>query len=142
MGLGTAAMLTLDLTQPIFHDDDRAREHLESLLWPNYPICPRCSATEHRITKLKGNSTRPGVYKCKDCRKPFTVTSGTAIERSKVPLSKWVLAAQLVVSTEGGVSAKELQRGLKVTYETALFMHRRLRTCAIDLEHHVDFSVD
>ena len=64
-------MAKLDLTNPIFHDDDAAREHLETLLWPNGPVCPRCNAKADRVTKLAGKSTRPGVYKCKDCRKPF-----------------------------------------------------------------------
>ena len=79
----------LDLRNPIYHDDGKAREHLESLLWPDGAVCPRCGQIGDRITKLKGKSTRPGVHKCKDCRKPFTVTIGTVMERSKVPLSKW-----------------------------------------------------
>lgn len=85
----------VDLTNPIYNDDDAAREHLEKLLWPNGPVCPHCGAGEDRVTKLQGKSTRPGVYKCKDCRKPFTVTVNTVMERSKVRLCKWVLAAQL-----------------------------------------------
>jgi transposase-like protein len=67
----------LDLRNPIFHNDDAARERLESLLWPQRPVCPRCGVTGERITKLQGKSTRPGVYKCKDCRKRFAVTVGT-----------------------------------------------------------------
>ena len=59
------------ITNPIFHDDNAAREHLETLLWPHGPACPRCGAMDDRITKLQGKSTRPGVYNCKDCRKPF-----------------------------------------------------------------------
>lgn len=90
----------LDVTNPIYNDDDAAREHLETLLWPNGPTCPRCNVTGDRITKLQGKSTRPGVYKCKDCRKPFSVTVGTVMERSHVPLAKWVLAAQLMASSK------------------------------------------
>ena len=78
----------MNLTNPIFFDADKAREHLESILWPDGPHCPHCGVMEDRITKLKGKSTRPGVYKCKDCRKPFTVTIGTVMERSKIPLNK------------------------------------------------------
>src|SRR5690606_30472516 len=85
-----------------------------------------------RITKLKGKSTRPGVYKCKDCRKPFTVTVGTVMERSKIPLSKWVLAAQLMASSKKGMSAKQLERMLGTNYETAWFLFHRLRECAMD----------
>jgi len=121
-----------DLTNPIFHDNCAAREHLESLLWPNGPICPRCNATGNRITKLQGKSTRPGVHKCKDCRKPFTVTVGTVMERSKVPLSKWVLAAQLMAASKKGMSALQLQRMLGTNYETAWFLFHRLRECAIN----------
>ena len=120
------------LTNPIYHDNDTAREHLESLLWPDGPYCPRCGVTGDRITKLKGKSTRPGVHKCKDCRKPFTVTVGTVMERSKIPLSKWVMAAQLMASSKKGMSALQLQRMLGTTYETAWFLFHRLRECAID----------
>src|SRR3546814_14971862 len=74
----------VDLTNPIFHDDDAARDHLEGLLWPNGPVCPHCgNADPARITKLKGKSTRPGVHKCKECRKPFTVTVCTVKGRSR-----------------------------------------------------------
>lgn len=124
----------LDITAPIFNDDDAAREHLESLLWPNGPVCPRenCGATGDRVTKLMGKSTRPGVFKCKDCRKPFSVTVGTVMERSKIPLSKWVLAAQLMASSKKGMSAKQLERMLGTNYETAWFLFHRLRECTTD----------
>ena len=117
----------LDIRNPIFHDDDKAREHLETLLWPTGPVCPRCGVTDDRITKLQGKSTRPGVYKCKDCRKPFSVTVGTVMERSKVPLCKWVLAAQLMMSSKKGMSALQLHRMLDTNYETAWFLFHRLR---------------
>ena len=122
----------LDLTAPIYHNDIAARKHLESLLWPDGPNCPRCGVMGDRITKLKGKSTRPGVHKCKDCRKPFTVTVGTVMERSKIPLCKWVLAAQLMASSKKGMSAHQLHRLLGTTYETAWFLFHRLRECAID----------
>jgi len=123
----------VDLTNPIYHDDDAAREHLETLLWPLGPTCPRCGTNDaSRVTKLQGKSTRPGVHKCKDCRKPFTVTIGTVMERSKIPLCKWVLAAQLMASSKKGMSAKQLERMLGCTYETAWFLFHRLRECTID----------
>ncbi|MCP4330617.1 MAG: IS1595 family transposase [Alphaproteobacteria bacterium] len=125
-------MAKVDLTNPIYHDDNKAREHLESLLWPDGPVCPRCGVMGDRVTKLKGKSTRPGVHKCKDCRKPFTVTVGTVMERSKIPLSKWVLAAQLMASSKKGMSALQLQRMIGTTYETAWFLFHRLRECTID----------
>ncbi len=126
-------MAKLDLRAAIFHDDDAAREHLETLLWRGGANCPRCGVTGDRITKLQGKSTRPGVYKCKDCRKPFSVTVGTVMERSHIPLSKWVLAAQLMSSSKKGMSAKQLQRMLATTYETAWFLFHRLREAAASL---------
>lgn len=122
----------LDLRNPIYYDDNAAREHLESILWPDGPFCPRCGVMGERITKLQGKSTRPGVYKCKDCRKPFSVTVGTVMERSHIPLSKWVLAAQLMASSKKGMSALQLQRMIGTTYETAWFLFHRLRECAAD----------
>lgn len=121
----------LDLRNPIYHDDDKAREHLENLLWPDGPVCPRCGVMEDRITKLQGKSTRPGVYKCKDCRKPFSVTVGTVMERSHIPLSKWVLAAQIMASSKKGFSALQLQRMIATNYETAWFLFHRLRECTV-----------
>ena len=120
----------LDIRAPIFNDDDKAREYLEARLWPSGPNCPFCGVTGDRITKLAGASTRPGVHKCKDCRKPFTVTVGTVMERSKIPLSKWVLAAQLMASSKKGMSAKQLQRMLAISYEGAWFLFHRLREAA------------
>lgn len=122
----------LDIRNPIYNDDDAARAHLETLLWPQGPVCPRCGVMGDRITKLAGKSTRPGVYKCKDCRKPFSVTVGTVMERSHVPLSKWVLASQLMASSKKGFSAHELHRLIDTTYETAWFLFHRLRVAMND----------
>ncbi|MGH6847939.1 MAG: IS1595 family transposase [Methylocella sp.] len=121
-----------DLTNQIFHNDDKAREHLETMLWPDGPHCPRCGVMGNRITKLQGTSTRPGVYKCKDCRKPFSVTVGTVMERSHIPLSKWLLATQLMASSKKGMSAHQLHRMVGTSYEAAWFMFHRLREAAND----------
>lgn len=123
----------LDLRNPIFNNEDAAREHLEALLWAEGPTCPRCGVFGDRVTKLAGKSTRPGVYKCKDCRKPFSVTVGTVMERSHIPLSKWLLAAQLMASSKKGMSAKQLERMLGTNYETAWFLFHRLREAATSL---------
>lgn len=119
-------MAKINLTDPIYSDEDKAREHLERIMWPDGPVCPRCHATSERVTKLSGKSTRPGVYKCKDCRKPFTVTVGSVMERSKIPLTKWLLAAQLKAASKKGISALQLSRMLGTTYETAWFLTHRL----------------
>mgnify|MGYP003393944175 CR=1 FL=1 len=124
--------MTINLTNPIYSNEDLAREHLESVLWPDGPTCPRCKADGERVTKLAGKSTRPGVYKCKDCRKPFSVTVGTVMERSHIPLTKWVMAAQLMASSKKGMSAHQLHRMIDVTYETAWFLEHRLREAMAD----------
>ena len=117
-----------DLTNPIFTDADKAREHLEKLYWPTGPVCRHCgNADATRITKLAGKSTRPGVHWCNDCNKPFSVTVGTVMEDSKIPLNKWVLAFHLMASSKKGMSAHQLHRMLGVTYKTAWFLAHRIR---------------
>jgi transposase-like protein len=122
----------IDLRNPIFHDDDAAREYLETVLWPHGPVCPRCGVMGDRITKMSGKSLRPGVYNCKDCRKPFSVTVGTVMERSHIPLSKWVLASRLMAASKKGFSAHELHRCMDISYEAAWFLFHRLREAAHD----------
>ncbi|TGP45542.1 IS1595 family transposase [bacterium M00.F.Ca.ET.230.01.1.1] len=118
----------LNLTSEIYTNADKAREHLEAIHWPHGPFCPHCgNARPERITKLAGKSTRPGVYKCNECREPFTVTVGTVFERSKIPLNKWVLASHLMAASKKGMSAHQLHRMLGVTYKTAWFMAHRIR---------------
>jgi len=118
----------VNLTDPIYQDADKAREHLEALHWPNGPICPHCgNSHQDRITKMQGKSTRPGVYKCKDCRKPFSVTVGTVFERSHIPLNKWLLATHLMAASKKGMSAHQLHRMLDITYKSAWFMAHRIR---------------
>src|SRR3954451_5476242 len=124
----------IDLTNPIFHDDNKAREYLETVLWPHGPVCPRCGVMGDRITKMSGKSLRPGVYNCKDCRKPFSVTVGTVMERSHIPLSKWVLASRLMASSKKGMSAHQLHRMLGITYQSAWFLFHRLREAAIEMD--------
>lgn len=117
-----------DLENPIYQNADAAREHLESIQWPHGPVCPHCGNVDQaRITKLAGASTRPGVYKCKECRKPFSVTVGTVFERSHIPLHKWVAATHLMAASKKGMSAHQMHRMLGVTYKTAWFMEHRIR---------------
>ena len=115
-----------DLSNPIYHNPDKARVHLEAIRWPDGPICPHCGSLDN-AAQLNGKSTRPGVYKCRDCRKPFSVTVGTVFERSKIPLNKWLLATHLLASSKKGISSHQLHRSLGVTYKTAWFMMHRLR---------------
>lgn len=115
-----------DLTSKIYTDKEAARLHLESIRWPNGPVCPHCDEKKN-VKPLKGKSHRPGVHKCYICKKPFSVTVGTVFERSKIPLNKWILAAHLMASSKKGISAHQLHRQLGVTYKTAWFMEHRLR---------------
>lgn len=116
----------MNLSNPIYTAADKARAHLESLLWPNGPVCPHCGVIDNAAA-LNGKSTRPGVYKCRDCRQPFSVTVGTVFERSKIPLNKWLLATHLLVSSKKGISSHQIHRTLGVTYKTAWFMTHRIR---------------
>lgn len=109
-----------------FTDQASAREHLEGLLWPNGPICPHCQSVD-TATKLMGKSTRPGVYWCNVCQKPFSVTVGTVYERSKVPLNTWLYATHLLCASKKGISSQQLARMLGVTVKTAWFMSHRIR---------------
>jgi transposase-like protein len=113
-------------TEPRFNDEDAARAHLESVYWPNGPICPHCGGVE-RNTRLNGTAHRAGLLYCADCKSQFTVTVGTVFERSKVPLHKWVYATHLMCASKKGISSKQLERMLGVTYKTAWFMSHRIR---------------
>src|SRR5690242_19660896 len=85
------------LNQPHFQDPIKARKYLEALRWPDGPVCPHCGAIDGHYA-LKGDSTREGLYKCKDCRQPFTVTVGTVFERTKIKLNVWLQAVYLLCS--------------------------------------------
>ena len=118
--------MNFDITNPIFTDATKAREHLESIRWPDGPICPHCGETE-RVRRLEGKSHRPGAVQCNACRKQFSVTVGSVFERSKIPLNKWLLATHLLSASKKGMSAHQLHRMLGVTYKTAWFMAHRIR---------------
>lgn len=118
--------MAIDLTNPIFHDEDKAREHLEALRWPDGPFCPHCGETEN-VRRLEGKSHRKGLFQCNSCAQTFTVTVGSVMERSKIPLAKWVLGFHLMAASKKGVSAHQLHRTLGITYKTAWFMAHRIR---------------
>src|SRR6185437_12094307 len=109
----------LDILNPVFTDEDKAREHLERLTWPNGPVCPHCGECEN-VKRLEGRSHRKGLIQCNSCLGNFTVTVGTVFERSKVPLNKWLLAAFLMSSSKKGMSAHQIHRMLGVTYKKRL----------------------
>jgi transposase-like protein len=120
-------MTTCDLTNKIFTNEEAARAHFEKLRWPDGPVCPFCGVIDD-ATELKGKSTRPGLYKCHGCQKPFTATIGTLYERSHIPLNKWLLATHLLCASKKGISAHQLWRMLGFgSYRTAWFMAHRIR---------------
>ena len=114
------------LQNPIFTDNDKAREWLESRVWAHGRPCPHCGIVD-QSTLLKGKAHRAGLYQCCACREQFTVTVGTVFERSKIPLSKWLAALFLMVGSKKGVSAHQVHRMLGVSYKSTWFMMHRLR---------------
>jgi len=112
--------------QPHFQDPDAARDYLESIRWANGVVCPHCGVID-KFYKLVGEAHRPGLYKCSDCREQFSVTVGTVFESSKVPLHIWLQACHLMSASKKGVSSKQLERMLGVSYKTAWFMSHRIR---------------
>lgn len=116
-----------------YSDDDKARELLEALRWPNGPTCPHCKAAGseckdvYKITPDAKSKTRKGVYCCAACRKQFTVTVGSVFESSHLPISKWLMAMFIVCSSKKSVSAHQLHRMLGITYKSAWFMAHRIR---------------
>ena len=97
----------MNLSDPIFHDDEAARLHLEAQRWPTGPYCPHCGEAE-KVTRLAGASTKPGLCICKSCRKKFSVTVGTIFESSHIGLAKWMLAFRMMASSKKGVSALQI----------------------------------
>lgn len=116
------------LSNPIFHDDAKARKWLEARIWANGVMCPHCGSVDNS-TSLEGKAHRPGVYQCneKECRKQFTVTVGTVFERSKIPLSKWLMATFLLSASKKGMSTRQLSRMLGVSVKSSWFMTHRIR---------------
>jgi transposase-like protein len=115
-----------------FSDERAAYELVESIRWPNGPVCPKCGVIGEAYP-IKAQKTRSGkptprkLWKCKACKRQFTVTVGTIFERSHIPLSKWLLGIYLMCSGKNGVSAHELHRDLSIGYQAAWFMAHRIR---------------
>ncbi len=114
------------LSEPQFHNEEAAFAYVEALLWPNGPVCPHCGNAK-RVYALKGKTTRQGLRKCAECRKPFTVRIGTVFEDSHCPLRYWLQAIYLLSSSKKGISTRQLQRTLGVGMKTAWFLGHRIR---------------
>ena len=125
-------MTPVELSSPIYHNEDAARAHLQAVRWPDGPICPHCGVVNEGIRPLLGESMGPGWYYCTSCKDKFTVRMGAIYERSHLPLHKWLLAFRLMSSSKKGISAHQLSRTLNVTYKTAWFVGHRIREAMAD----------
>src|SRR5437588_7494175 len=133
------------ILEPHFQDEDKAREYLEQMRWPDGHVCPHCDLvgeaykttvkekTAEEIEALKAagkrvRKARKGLWACAGCREQFTVTVKTIFEDSHIPLHKWLLAIHLLLSSKKGMSAHQLMRNLDIKqYKSAWFMAHRIR---------------
>jgi transposase-like protein len=108
--------------EPHFHDENAARAWFEAARWPEGPVCPHCKGTKHYPTK------KIGRYRCgsKECRRDFTVMTGTVMERSHAKLTQWAVAFYMASASKKGFSAHQLHRALGCEYNTAWFLHHRV----------------
>ena len=126
------------LFSPHFHDEAKAFEYLESIVWADGVNCPHCGVNGGRVYDLSGVRSKPskkhpngkvrhGLKKCGECRKQFTVKVGTVFEHARIPLHKMLQAVHLMVSSKKGISAHQLHRVLEITYKSAWFLAHRIR---------------
>jgi transposase-like protein len=116
----------VSLSEPRFNNEDAAREWIEASRWPGGEVsCPHCGSLKVR---RMGGKTQAGMFLCNDCRDKFTCRTSTVMERSHVPLHKWLLAIHLMASSKKGISAHQLMRNLGLgSYRTAWFLAIRIR---------------
>ncbi len=117
---------------PIFHDEDKARAWFEARIWPDGQVCPRCGGTEDRIRRLGGKAHRAGLYQCNRCRRQFTATVGTFMERSRIQSTKWLLAVFLSSACKKRLSVHEISHLIGVSYKSTWFMVYRIRKAVRD----------
>lgn len=114
----------------------KARTHFETIRWPSGPVCPHCgNADATRLYMIAANATakiREGLRECQDCHGQFTVMTGTVMESSHLPLTKWAAAFRLLGGAKKGMSAHQLHRTLGVSYKTAWFLAMRVREAMRD----------
>ncbi len=117
------------LTAPQFTDETKAIAHLEASRWPDGINCPHCGSVN--VHRMEGK-TQAGYFLCNDCRDKFTCRTGTVMERSHIPVHKWLLAIHLLSASKKGMSAHQLHRMLGITYKSAWFLAHRIREAMID----------
>jgi len=130
--------LTLIQIAQRFSTEEAARDYFEKLRWPDGAVCPHCgNAVQKRIYKKTANAekkVRAGLYRCADCREDFTVTVGTVMEDSHIPLNKWLIGFYMMCASKTQVSALQLQRQLEIgSYRSAWFMCHRIRFALQDI---------
>lgn len=130
------------LSAPYMHNEAAAFALVEAMLWDDGPVCPHCGVVD-RAYKLEGVRTKPsaknpegkerhGLWKCRECRKQFTVRKGTLFKESHLPLHLWLQAIHLMVSSKKDISSHQLHRVLGITYKSASFLTHRIRECMRD----------
>lgn len=130
--MGSEEDLTLLKVMALYSTAGDARRYFERMRWPNGPSCPHCGngcqRRIYRVTPSPSKKIRPGLYKCAECRKWFTVTVGTVMEKTHIPLTKWLWAFYLMCASKTQISALQLQRQLEIgSYRTAWFLCHRIR---------------
>jgi transposase-like protein len=113
-------------------NEEAAIEYVEARLWPNGPVCPHCG-TIGEAARSKGKTTRPGLWNCRACRKPFTVRMRTVFESSHIPLHIWLQTIYLFSSSKKGISTRQLQRTFGGSMKTAWFLGHRVREAMTEL---------
>jgi transposase-like protein len=126
-------MASSAFNEPRFQDEQAAFDYVESVLWPNGPVCPHCgNADQSRIRKLQGKTTRIGLRACYECKGHFTVRQGTVFESSHLPLHLWLQIMHLMCASKKGVSTNQIQRMLSCSMKTAWFLGHRIREAMKD----------
>jgi transposase-like protein len=117
------------------HDKKSCRVFLEKHRWQGIPLCPHCNHQSKKHYRLKVRGKFNGLYKCRHCKKRFTVTIGTIFEGSNIALEKWFYAIYVFLSHKKGISSLQLSKDIGVTQKTAWFMISRIRYNLDDTEN-------
>jgi transposase-like protein len=117
--------------------DDEARRYFEQIRWPDGPVCPHCDDPRSMKLREQPRSSHPvrrGVYKCKSCRKQYTVTVGTPFEGTHIPLNEWLDMIRLMCESPEGVNARQLHIRFGISYKTACSALRRLASAVLQAQ--------
>ncbi len=138
-GKNPSGELTLVQIMQRFSTEEAARDYFEQLRWPTGATCPHCgNSASDRIYKVTANpekKIRAGLYKCAECVQGFTVTVGTVMEDTHLPLNKWLIAFYMMCASKTQISALQMQRQLEIgSYRTAWFLCHRIRFALKDAD--------